>query len=207
MLGHVVSRLARRRTEADFVIATSSLPQDDIVEAFCAENNVVCFRGSEDNVLDRYVRCARQYSFAHVVRLTGDNPFPDVEEMDRLVSFHLKNGLQYSENISVLPVGVGAEIIEIGALEASFQKSTLPKHFEHVNEYILDNLGRFRHGVCLVPKSKQRPDVRLTVDTPEDYRCICYIVAKAAGREITTELAIALRQCFDAEAVMEEAKG
>lgn len=200
LLGHVVTRLERRTTGTQFVIATSTLPQDDAVESFCGALQVDCFRGSEENVLERYVQCARAYGFEHIVRMTGDNPFPDVEELNRLIDFHLSGGLQFSENFSVLPLGIGMEILTRYALEESLAKASLPKHFEHADEYVLDNLGNFRHGICLPPESKRHPEIRLTVDTPEDYRCACYIVKHAGEDYITTETAIALRRQYDVDA-------
>lgn len=198
LLGHIVSRL-ERRAAGRLVIATSMLPQDDAVEAFCDTMQVDCFRGSEENVLERYVQCAKAYGFEHVIRMTGDNPFPDVEEMDCLIAFHLSRGLQFSENFSVLPLGVGMEILTKDALEESLINASLPKHFEHADEYVLDNLDSFRHGTCLPPESKRHPEIRLTVDTPEDYSCACYIVKHAGQDYITTETAIALRRQYDAE--------
>ena len=200
LLHHVALRLERRTAGTGFVIATSTLPQDDAVEALCGALRVNCFRGSEENVLERYVQCARAYGYEHVVRMTGDNPFPDVEEMNRLIDFHLSRGLQFSENFSVLPVGVGMEILTRDALEESLENAFLPKHFEHADEYVLDNLDSFRHGTCLPPESKRRPEVRLTVDTPEDYRRACYIVEHAGEDYITTETAIALSFQYDANA-------
>ena len=83
LLGHIISRLERLDYPAEKVIATSVLPKDDVVEGFCQKSGVICFRGSEENVLERYFECARKYGFSQIVRMTGDNPFPDISELDR----------------------------------------------------------------------------------------------------------------------------
>jgi len=192
LLEHILFRLSRLRSNATTVVATTSLPKDDPVEAFCRERGVACFRGSEKNVLDRYYRCAKHYGFTQIVRLTSDNPFTDIEELDRLIELHLNNTNDYSHSISWLPVGVGAEIFTFAALEKSVLEGHRPHHLEHVNEYMLENPDKFKTGILEIRGPKNRPDVRLTVDTEEDYRKVCYIAEAARGEFVSTEEAIDL---------------
>ncbi len=206
LLAHIVSRVRQRAPHVGFVVATSTMSRDDVIAAFCESNKTDCFRGSEENVLERYVQCMETYGFTQVVRLTGDNPFPDIDEMNCLIDFHLKQDLQYSENLSVLPEGVGMEIMSADALRESLEKSYLPKHFEHVDEYILDNLEQFRHGTCDTIPDKYFHDVRLTVDTSEDLQCARYIVEHSQGAYITTELAIRLRRQYEEEVSVERGR-
>jgi len=95
-----------------------------------------------------------------------------------------------------LPVGVGAEIFSFPALERSFLEGIAPHHREHVNEYILENRALFRTGRLTVPQAKRRPEVRLTVDTPEDLRRAEFIVENTVGAWPTTEEAIGLCSRF-----------
>lgn len=196
LLDHILGRLPGLRRAARIVVATSDTPPDDIVAAFCAERSVDCFRGSELDVLARYYECARQRGFDHVVRLTGDNPFTDIDELDRLVEFHLAGQYDYSSSMEDLPVGVGAEIFDFSALERSFQEGHAPHHREHVNEYILENQKSFRIGMLGVPESKRHSEVRLTVDTAEDLRRACFVAENAAGAWAGTEEAIGLCSRF-----------
>jgi spore coat polysaccharide biosynthesis protein SpsF len=196
LLGHILGRLASLRHPARVVVATGSTTKDAVVAEFCAEQGADCFRGSEEDVLSRYYECARQYKFEHVVRLTADNPFVDVNELDRLIEFHLSGEYDYSYSFEVLPVGVGAEIFTFGALERSFREGHLPHHREHVDEYILENRASFATGRLDVPVCKRHPEVRLTVDTPEDLRRARYVAEHAAGSWITTEEAIQLCSRF-----------
>ena len=199
LLEHILNRLTYLQVPIKTVIATSDRSQDDIVEAFCKEHNAACFRGDELNVLKRYCDCAELYQFDQVVRMTGDNPFPDVEELDRLIAYHLKHQMDFSENFSVLPLGVGMEIMSRSAMLDSLRYASLPKHFEHADEYILDNLANYRHGTLAVSAAKYFPKVRLTVDTPEDYARACFILRTANTAYVTTEQAIALGRLFDAQ--------
>lgn len=192
LLDHILGRLAALRHPARIVIATSDAKPDDTVAAFCAERGVDCFRGSEQDVLARYRECARERGFDQVVRLTGDNPFTDIGELDRLVECHLGGGYDYSDSFEQLPIGVGAEIFTFAALERSFREGLAPHHREHVDEYILENRALFRTGRLAVPQSKRHPEARLTVDTPEDLRRAQFIAERAAGPWATTEEAVEL---------------
>jgi spore coat polysaccharide biosynthesis protein SpsF len=192
LLDHILGRLDGLQHAARIVIATSDRLEDGVVLAFCAERGVECFRGSEHDVLARYYECARQRGFTQVVRLTGDNPFTDVDELNRLIEFHLAGSYDFSSSFEDLPVGVGAEIFTFAALERSFHEGHSPHHREHVDEYILENRDRFRIGRLGVPAWKRHPEVRLTVDTAEDLRRAQFVAEHAAGPWATTEDAINL---------------
>lgn len=191
LLEHILFRLKAVRSDTKTVIATSTLPWDDVVEAFCKSHKINCFRGDEKNVLKRYYDCAARYGFDQIVRMTGDNPLPDIEELNRLIEYHLRSGNDYSECHSVLPAGAGMEIFTWDALARSMKDAFAPDHLEHVNEYILQNKTLFQTGTLSVPAEKNRPDVSLTVDTPEDYERVCRVIQQGGGA-VTTQEAIAL---------------
>jgi spore coat polysaccharide biosynthesis protein SpsF len=194
LLDHILCRLGQLRHSAIIVIATSDTSSDDIVEGFCTERAVACFRGNEANVLDRYYQCAKSYSFKNIVRLTGDNPFLDIEELDNLIELHLAGGTDYTNSFASLPIGVGTEIFTFAALEKSWQEGKAPHHLEHVNEYMLENPKIFKIALLSVAKDKNRPDLRLTVDTLKDYKQACYIAGKSREDDMTTKQAIELAE-------------
>jgi len=192
LLEHIFYRVAFLKHPARVVLATSANRRDDAIEVLCRERNIECFRGSEDNVLERYYLCAKKYGIAHIVRLTGDNPFTDIEELDNLIDLHLKTRSDYTHSFGVLPVGVGAEIFTFRALEQSYENATKENHREHVNEYIQEHPELFKIKVLSISKEKNRPDVRLTVDTEDDYLRATFIVKNSESGYITTEEAIGL---------------
>lgn len=189
LLGHVLRRAAVLRTPVDVVVATSKLDQDDPIEAYCRRHGVSCFRASETNVLERYYQCALCYGFDHIVRLTADNPFYDAEELDGLIQAHIAKRANFSHSFSVLPVGVGAEIFTFAALEKSYRFGHEAHHIEHVDEYMLEHPEQFDTFLYQSSPSKCYPEVRLTIDTPEDYTKACAIFAYCDG-DVTTEKAI-----------------
>jgi len=189
LLGYILERLTRLPSDIPCIIATSDLERDEPIAAWCREHGAICFQGSEADVLDRYYQCAKTHRLQHIVRLTGDNPFPDVEELWRLIRFHREGGYDYSHNLSGLPIGVGAEIFTFTALEQSSQHAERPEDREHVNEYIQRQPDLFYIGEMAAHESKQAPDVRLTVDTPEDY-AKAQALANALPQHATTEALI-----------------
>ena len=192
LLEHILHRLNRLQHNVKIVIATSTLEKDDRIEDFCLENRVDCFRGSEGDVLERYRLCAKQNKFNHIVRLTGDNPFIDIEELDKLIDLHIRSKSDYSRSFSVLPKGVGSEIFTFHALEESYKFGKKDNHKEHVNEYIEENESKFNISELDVRTEKNRPEISLTVDTPSDYKKACFIVENSKSDYITTQEAIDL---------------
>ncbi len=93
---------------------TSGNSIDDSLADWCLKNDIQVFRGSEQNVLERYFRAMEKYKPSHIVRATGDNPFVDPYYVSSLIQFHLEEGFDYSSNKSelgsFLPDGVGVEI-------------------------------------------------------------------------------------------------
>lgn len=197
LLEHILSRLTKLESETDIIIATSTDSKDDVVEQFCKEKSVRCFRGSEQNVLERYYLCAKQFGFDEIIRLTADNPFVDIEEIDNLIDLFRREKADYAESFDNLPVGIGAEIFTFEALEKDYNESSMPHHFEHVNEYILENPDKFKTVTLAVPDYKNRPDIRITVDTREDYQKACYIVENCNEEYVSTEIAIKLALDFE----------
>lgn len=192
LLEHILFRLSKLEHSVQVVIATSILAKDDAIELFCKENEVQYFRGSETNVLERYYMCAKENNFDHIVRLTGDNPFVDIEELDNLIKLHLDLNANYSRSFASLPKGVGAEIFSFEALEQSYKYGDKENHKEHVNEYIEENEDRFKIAELKVEKGKNRPDISLTVDTEDDYKKACFIVENTKNEYISTKEAINL---------------
>jgi spore coat polysaccharide biosynthesis protein SpsF len=197
LLEHILARLGRLRHSALTVIATSEVPQDDVVAQFCAAHAVACFRGSEQNVLDRYYRCALRHGFRQIVRVTGDNPFLDIEELDNLIALHLAQGSDFAHSFPVLPVGCGSEIFTFAALERSWREGAAPHHLEHVDEYMLEHPELFATALLRVNGDKHRPEVRLTVDTPDDYQRACHIIEKSGTDYVSVPQAIRLAEEYE----------
>ena len=119
MLWHVIERVKRACLVDRVVVATSTAPADDAIEAMCNENGVPCYRGSEDDVLDRYYMAARAEKAAQVVRITADCPLIDPEVIDRVVRRFQRGDVDYASNSMVrsYPDGLDTEVFSFSALE------------------------------------------------------------------------------------------
>lgn len=188
LLGWIVQRL--QDLPWPLVIATSDQVQDDAISRQCEQMGVRYFRGSEQDVLDRYYQCAVVYGFLHVIRLTGDNPCPDTEILQQLVALHLASIADYTHSFGELPVGVGTEIFKFEALRDSWREGRAAHHREHVNEFIIEQPSRFRIMKLDVASDKHAPNLRLTIDTQEDYQRISGCLGGDADVHIGTEALI-----------------
>ena len=196
LLEHVLFRLSHLRHDVFVVVATTDSPKDDVLESFCMKNKVQYFRGSESNVLERYYLCAKKNNFSQIIRLTADNPFTDINALDQLIGLHLESKADFSHSFRSLPIGVGAEIFSLEALEASYREGKEFHHLEHVDEFLLENPARFKTTELQVVGERNKPEIRLTVDTEEDYQKACFIARHAINELIAIEEAIYLCSQF-----------
>jgi len=174
------------------IIATSDLPQDNPIHQFCINNNILSFRGSEQNVLQRYLLAAEYFNLKHIVRLTADNIFTDIDEMDKLIDIHISENYDYSYTIN-LPIGLNSEIFSIKTLQKTFNLAYKHDHFEHVNEYILQNPSQFNIYILNAPPEKNYPNIRLTIDTIDDFNKASFIIKHSTNsNNISTQQVIKL---------------
>ncbi len=174
MIQWIIERLRNCKKSNLLILATTSLEQDDPLVALSKKLGVDVFRGSGEDVLDRYYQCAKTSHLDDIIRATGDNPFVDPEECDRLVDFYFDQGLDYAcfstDQKEGYPVGIGTEIFSFSVLEKSWQEGQSSHHREHVNEYILENRSLFRQGRMPAPPEKYAPEITLTVDIEEQFQ-------------------------------------
>jgi spore coat polysaccharide biosynthesis protein SpsF len=185
MLGHILDALGRCRLAQRVVLATSDQPEDDPVAELARTVGAGVYRGSLPDVLDRYVGAAHAFGFDSVVRATGDNPFVDPEETDRLIAFFREGGLAYASNQqalgSGLPVGIGVEIFSTAALERSWDEAKDAFAREHVNPHVQRHPDAFPQAVLPAPSGKTAPDLSFTVDTEAEFNFAEAMLARFAA--------------------------
>ncbi len=174
MLYRQIERVLRSNSIDKLVVATSVDCSDDAIEKMCVEKNIDCFRGSLNDVLDRFYQVARKYNPRYVMRLTGDCPLFDPELADKLVSFFEHGRFDYAGNGQppTYPDGLDMEVFTLNALEKAWAEAKLPSEREHMTMYIVKNPQFFKIGNMVY--TDDLSDMRWTVDEPEDY----YVVNK-----------------------------
>jgi len=173
MIQWIVERLKLCEKVDKLILATSTLEQDQPLVNLAEQLGIRIFRGSENDVLDRYYQCAKHHKIDYIIRATGDNPFVDPIECDKLIHYYLSRQLDYAtistEPPGGFPLGVGVEIFNFSSLEKSWKEGHAPHHREHVNEYILENPTLFIQSKMTPPPEKNAPEISLTVDTSEEF--------------------------------------
>jgi spore coat polysaccharide biosynthesis protein SpsF len=178
MLMRDMNRLSRAGTLDEVMVATTVEPADDAIIDLCQEHSWPYFRGSEEDVLDRYYRAAKEHQADVVVRVTSDCPLIEPEVVDRVVREFLERQpkLDYASNTApkrTFPRGLDTEVMRFDALERAWREDDDPAWREHVTLYIQRHPELFKtYGVL---NDKNLSHMRWTVDTPQDLAFVCRI--------------------------------
>ena len=176
LLEYEIKRLKRAKKINKIVVATTISKKDDRIEKLCRQIGVAFFRGSENDVLDRYYQCAIKYpQYKNIVRITGDCPLIDPAVIDEVISFFEKNDFDYASNVEppTFPDGMDIEIFKHSALKTAAQKAELISDREHVTPYIRREKG-FKRGNF--EAGTDFSHLRLTVDNPEDFEVVTFLI-------------------------------
>ncbi len=172
MLAHVLARLKQCRMIDRIVVATAEKDENRAILDLARREGVDGFAGSEDDVLDRYYQAADRYRPENVVRCTGDCPVLDPQVVDRVIGAHLEGKYDYTSNTlrRTYPRGYDTEVMTFKALKKSAEEAQEPREREHVTPYIWEHPSMFKLGEVLADPGQTQPDLRVTVDTAEDFK-------------------------------------
>ena len=172
MLARQLERVARSARIDKLLLATSDHASDQPVADLAREAGVAAFRGSLDDVLDRFYQAVLPHRPDHVVRLTGDCPLSDPSLIDDIVAAHLEGGYDYTSNAlePTYPDGLDVEVFRFKCLEEAWREAQLPSQREHVTPFINRQPSRYN-----IFHYKGEPDLsalRWTVDEPADFELV-----------------------------------
>ncbi len=156
------------------VVATSTNAENDKLVNFLEKKHIEYFRGSENNVLDRYYKIAKKLKADFIVRVTGENPLIDVSFIDKGIA-KIQNGkFDYVSNNypRTFPLGLDFEVFTFDTLQRIKKLAKNRDDLEHVSLYLKKQRNQFKTSNTPAPKTKTFPNWRLTVDTPDDYKLI-----------------------------------
>jgi len=174
----IIKRLQKKYPDTSIYLATTTNTSDNILEEIAKNNNIFVFRGSENNVLSRFVTIADNNNFDYLIRVCADNPFLDVAHISKLIKYAKENknidyisyGFDDTTPVIKTHLGLYTELVKTSALK-EVEKFTQEKiYLEHVTNYVHSHPKIF--SVKLLPLQKKlqnREDVRLTLDTKEDF--------------------------------------
>jgi len=178
LLWHVVNRLRKSTMVSRIIVATTETAVDNKVVDWCNNNRVDFFRGSENNVLERFYQAAKLYKADYIARITADDPFKDPEIIDAVAKLLINNNLDFAYNNSppTFPEGLDTEIFTFSALEKAYTNSEDPFEKEHLTQYF------YRHPDDFVQKNfsykEDISNLRWTIDRLEDLEMVKVIYKK-----------------------------
>lgn len=177
LIGHVLDRVELTRHIDKIIVATTTHPEDDLLERYASTRQCLVFRGSVDDVLDRYYQAAKYYDIDSVVRITADDPFKDPHIIGEVLDLYLaaEGELDYISNTikPTYPEGLDVEVFSFAALQRSWNEAKLAYEREHVTPYMWTHPEHFR--LRNVEHTQDLSGLRWTLDTPEDLqftRCV-----------------------------------
>jgi glutamate-1-semialdehyde 2,1-aminomutase len=167
LLAVLVARLQKSHAIDQVVLATSTEPRDDAIAALAKDIGVLCHRGSEQDVLDRFAGAASLAKADVVVRITGDCPLIDATIVDQVIAARAKADVDYASNIDPpsYPDGLDTEVFTMAALLRAHAETQRPYDREHVTPYLRET-GLFTK--TNVESGKNLSGLRWTVDEASD---------------------------------------
>ena len=170
VLSHIVERIKKAAPKIPIVIATSEESSDDPIASYCRRSGLEYFRGSLDDVADRFLSCAESYGWEYAVRINGDNLFIDFNSLREMLAIAGTGNYDFVTNVPgrTFPYGMSIEIVRTKFYCSEIANTEDADHHEHVTSWLYEHPDT---GHCYVYKNKVCPEaagMRLALDTPED---------------------------------------
>jgi spore coat polysaccharide biosynthesis protein SpsF len=182
LLEMVILRVMKAKELDMVILATSKDNSCEPLVELAESLGILVMRGSEMDVLSRFVEVIRLYESDAVVRVCADNPLIDPGEIDKLVEFFEKNQFDYASNNAPecgLPDGLGCEIVRADILLRVAEKVHESNYREHVTNYITSHRGDFNIGWLHAEQELWYPDLKLDIDCTDDLekmRALCTVL-------------------------------
>jgi len=182
----VFKKLSALNFDLPVVLATSNHANDDCLIEWARNYGLKVFRGEEEDVLCRFIEAAKTYNINNVIRVCADNPFISIPHIIQLLelqseldcdylSFKMKNGVPVIKS----HIGLFAEVVKLSALLKVKEVTTTKLYREHVTNFIYTNPNKFNVQLVELPNYlADRNDIRLTIDTKEDFDLAAYLFEK-----------------------------
>lgn len=176
VLDQMIRRVKKTKLVESIIIATTTEPEDEQIIEIAKRNKVDFIKESKEDVLSRYYYAAKKFNLDIIVRLTGDCPCIDWNIIDNVVQVYKDGNFDFVSNVleRTFPYGLDVEVFSLKVLQEAFLNAKEYKHREHVTPYIFLS-GKFKIKNVCAPKEFHKPEIRITLDTEEDYALLCVV--------------------------------
>lgn len=194
LLFYVIKQVKACKKISKIIIATTNLPEDNIIEEYGEKLNYDVFRGDPNDVLDRYYQCAKYFEQKTIVRITSDDPLIDPQiienclekyetsDFDYVSNTISKNNNMWVPDLNGYPYGIAVEVFNFNSLYLAWKNSKNPLEREHVSPYFIKNPNLFK--LSSIKNTKNLSHIRVTVDYSEDFEFIKSILTNFDKNEI-----------------------
>lgn len=193
LLFYMIKRLRLIKNIDDIIIATTTNKKDNIVCELAKKYKINFFRGSENDVMDRVIKTAEKFNLKHIVEITGDDPLVDPKISSYVIKKYFKkfnnNTICSNDYFNQVPLGFYTRIFSLKLLKKIYKKSN-KFNKEHVESYFYQNSEKFNFIHTHLSSRLYRKDIRLTLDTKEDFILIKKIIKKFKNNNNFTLLEI-----------------
>jgi spore coat polysaccharide biosynthesis protein SpsF len=177
MIAFMIRRLKRSTLVKSFILATTTLKEDDELESIAKNEGIAVFRGDTDDVVQRFVDAASKFNLNYVVRVTGDCPFVDGDSLDYCLNMARQcEDFDLATTKGNFPVGIDYEIYNATTMKSLNQKRLTPEEREHLTLAFYDDPQRFKILPLQPPNSWAKISKHFTVDQPADYQFVKSVV-------------------------------
>ena len=169
---HLLDRLSLSKKITKIIIAIPNSKENDKLYNLLKKHNFLVFRGSENNVLNRYYNCAKKFEANHILRITGDCPLVDSKLVDKLIKKYQANKVDYASNVieRTFPDGIDMEIFSFKSLKIANENVILKSDKEHVTDYFLRS--NYFSKLNLIKQKDNFSFLRITLDNKNDFLLI-----------------------------------
>lgn len=173
----MVERVQRATLYHRIVVATTTLPEDDVIQDICQQEGFDCFRGHPTDLLDRHYQAALRAGATAMVKIPSDCPLIDPKIIDQVLRFYIDHAglFDYVSNLHppTFPDGNDVEVVSFDALEIAWKEAQKEFEREHTTPFLWDQPERFRIGnVFWDAELDYSKTHRWTIDYEEDYHLI-----------------------------------
>lgn len=178
VLEQVIRRVKRCKKLSDVIVATTTEKEDDELVSIAQREGAKHFRGSKEDVLSRYYFACKENDLEILIRITSDCPCIDAEVVDSVIEKHMATKADFTSNtlVRTFPHGLDTEVLNFDTLEKAHLQAKQGFEREHVCPYIYkSNPQMFKISTVEAPERLRVPDIRITLDTEQDYALLCTV--------------------------------